>query len=83
MKTLINNETYFISWVHSTKGTVCNITKEGFVPFVNGESILAHGDRMNKKIGRHISLTRALKNTNWNKQQRKNIWDSYLSTQKK
>ena len=77
---------YRISWVHNmdgardfAKGTKCIIKdKEGNTIGV-GYAVLSEKDQFSRKIGRKVSLSRALKSSNLDKMYRKGIWDLYRS----
>ena len=80
MKTTIANVDYYISFEHViSKGTNCTITKAGFIPFSSGETFLSVKDKYDKEVGRKLSLARALKNTNFTKEQRKQVWNTYMA----
>lgn len=85
MKIEVKGETLFVGWNHKRegdeKGTSCIITKVEGEPIAVGKSLLAMGDTFDKKIGRKLSLTRAMKAAEFSREDRKNIWTAYLTTQ--
>ena len=86
MKITINGEDHFIGWTHLPNteemqgGSICEITKRGFIPVTKGISTLNPADSPNKIIGRKISLARALKASSFSKEVKKQIWDLYFKT---
>lgn len=67
-----------IRWQHSNNGeklTNCEI-KHGDNLFV-GQAICSEKDNFCKDCGRKLSLKRALKSTEYNKDLRRGIWEAY------
>lgn len=70
----------FITWQHKQPECVCIIkddSKEGIV-VAQGIAKLHPTDRYEKKEGRRVSLTRALKE--FNKEVREEVWSKYNET---
>jgi len=91
MKAIINNQNCFIDWAHFTdedgsqpKGTQCRIsdTTPSHTVLAVGQTILSKKDQFDKKIGRKLSLKRALEAGSVSKQERKVIWNNYLNNDK-
>jgi len=68
------NENIAIDWRHNVadKQTVCAITVENRQIF--GVSKVGHGDMYCKKVGRKLSLTRALAKSDLNRADRTTVW---------
>lgn len=86
MKLKVNNTDYMVFWHHTIGvGTTCVITTPsqsamGLVHEVvaNGENKIGKNEKsFNKDKGRKISLTRALKQSYLNKEERGWFWNNY------
>lgn len=71
-----------VKWHHKTeKGgritTETKIVNESGDVLAVGEAHLSKNDSFNKNTGRMVSLSRALKNLNLSKEERKEYWDIY------
>jgi len=81
MKVEIKEKNYFINWKHLTdgnnKGTICSIIL-GDLVIAEGKTKLSLKDIFDKKIGRKLSLKRALKDGGFSREERKKVWRSYL-----
>jgi len=68
------NENITIDWRHNVadKQTVCAITVENRQ--ILGVSKVGHGDMYCKKVGRKLSLTRALAKSDLNRSDRTTVW---------
>ena len=80
---MIFTEKHRITWqhdIHSSGGqTICYIEdKEAKTTFF-ASAFCSENDQYCKETGRKISLTRALKQTNFDKGQRKEVWETYLN----
>lgn len=78
--TLTNGIEIKIKFQYEGCMTICNIIN------MNDNSIICCGcsfcslyDNFNKAVGRKISLSRALENNMFSKEDRKNIWNVYFS----
>jgi len=89
MKVTINNTEYYVYWKHIQegryKGTKCFIIDNKTEKMIiEGMGVLHPNDNFNKKIGRKISLTKALNNydsmmeeDSWKKEGRTMFWNEY------
>ena len=70
-----------IKWAYSPKAylTVCTISDDNIIAGI-GSAARNAKDMHNKAVARKVSMTRALKNANLPKEERKVIWEIYRQT---
>jgi hypothetical protein len=69
--------------VHCNKNTIthiteCDIFDERYILIGHGVSLCSSVDQFKKSTGRKISLTRALNDANFSREQRTEFWDRYI-----
>ena len=77
---------YKLYFKHNRKSipehTECTIKKDGVLVVATGFAVLCKTDQFDKRIGRKISLARALKTGGFNKKTKTQIWEQYKKTHK-
>ncbi len=85
----MKTENFIVSWKYpdawtNHRNTVCVIDAfcvpplDGTVNIAVGSSICSKTDNFNKRTGRKIALSRAIKSADLPKNFRKEIWDAYF-----
>ena len=69
---------YFVGFKYQNNITVCSISIEGSNACWSGHAVKCRLDQFNKKIGRKISLTRALHQMSFSKNVRKSFWEQLM-----